>query len=349
VTVPVVAVFNNKGGVGKTSLIYHLAWMYADLGMNVLAADLDPQANLTAAFLDEEKLESLSPDDGPQQTVFGALEPSIRGVGDIVETPNVEQISDHLYLLPGDLSLTRFEDSLAEMRPKCFDESQRERAFRVTSAFWRILQRCARSSNSSLILADIGPNLGAINRAAMVASDFVVVPLAPDLFSLQGLRNLGPTLIDWREGWRKRLKDLKERQENRKEKLLGDLELPAGSMQPVGYVVMQHAVRLDRPVKAYEKWMQRIPGEYSKAVAMDPQHVARKNDPNRIGDIKHFRSLVPLAQEARKPIFHLKTADGAIGSHATAVEEAREAFLTLAREVARRCKIELPSRSRESA
>ena len=49
-SVPVVAFFNNKGGVGKTSLVYHLAWMYADLGLRVMAADLDPQANLTSAF-----------------------------------------------------------------------------------------------------------------------------------------------------------------------------------------------------------------------------------------------------------------------------------------------------------
>jgi Mrp family chromosome partitioning ATPase len=40
----IVAFFNNKGGVGKTSLVYHLAWMYSDLGFRVVAADLDPQA-----------------------------------------------------------------------------------------------------------------------------------------------------------------------------------------------------------------------------------------------------------------------------------------------------------------
>ena len=56
-TIPVVAFFNNKGGIGKTSLVYHLAWMYADQGISVLAADLDPQANLTAAFLEEDRLE----------------------------------------------------------------------------------------------------------------------------------------------------------------------------------------------------------------------------------------------------------------------------------------------------
>ena len=52
-----VAFFNNKGGVGKTSLVYHLAWMLRELGHRVIAADLDPQANLTGMFLDETSLE----------------------------------------------------------------------------------------------------------------------------------------------------------------------------------------------------------------------------------------------------------------------------------------------------
>ncbi len=56
---PIIAFFNNKGRVGKTSLVYHLAWMYDDLGLRVVVADLDPQANLTAAFLHEERLEAL--------------------------------------------------------------------------------------------------------------------------------------------------------------------------------------------------------------------------------------------------------------------------------------------------
>jgi cellulose biosynthesis protein BcsQ len=56
---PIVAFFNNKGGVGKTSLVYHLSWMYYDLGLQVIAADLDPQANLTAAFLNEDRLEEI--------------------------------------------------------------------------------------------------------------------------------------------------------------------------------------------------------------------------------------------------------------------------------------------------
>ncbi|HYW06146.1 MAG TPA: ParA family protein [Longimicrobium sp.] len=60
-----IAVFNTRGGVGKTSLVYHLAWMYAELGARVIVADLDPQANLTSMFLDAKRLAGLwSTDDG---------------------------------------------------------------------------------------------------------------------------------------------------------------------------------------------------------------------------------------------------------------------------------------------
>ena len=51
--------FNNKGGVGKTTLVYHLAHMLARLGHRTLAVDLDPQANLTSAFFDDERLEKI--------------------------------------------------------------------------------------------------------------------------------------------------------------------------------------------------------------------------------------------------------------------------------------------------
>ena len=70
---PVIGFFNNKGGVGKTSLVYHLAWMYSDLGIRVVAADLDPQANLTAAFLEEDRLEELWPDGDHPLSIFGSI------------------------------------------------------------------------------------------------------------------------------------------------------------------------------------------------------------------------------------------------------------------------------------
>jgi cellulose biosynthesis protein BcsQ len=321
----VIAFFNNKGGVGKTSLVYHLAWMYADQGLRIVAADLDPQANLTAAFLDEERLEELWPEDDHPDTIFGCVQPLLRGVGDIAD-PHLEHVDDRLAVLAGDLWLSNFEDTLSEVWPKCMDKD--ERAFRVTSAFWRMLQEAARTQQADLILIDLGPNLGAINRAALISADHVVVPLSPDLFSLQGLRNLGPTLRDWREQWTDRL----ERNP------AADLKLPAGSMQPAGYIVLQHPVRLDRPVQAYERWIARIPQVYRSAVLDEPENsaVSVANDPHSLALLKHYRSLMPMAQEARKPIFHLQAADGAIGAHYKAVQGVFQDFNLLARKIAER-------------
>jgi len=318
-SVPVVAFFNNKGGVGKTALVYHLAWMYADLRTRLLAVDLDPQANLSAAFLDEERLEELWPETGDRATVFGAIQPLLRGTGDVASA-HLEDIDGGLALLVGDLLLSGFEDELSSQWPLCVDG--KERAFRVMSAFWRIMQRAAEAHRADLILVDLGPNLGAINRAALLSSDFVVVPLSPDLFSLQGLRNLGPQLRSWRQEWCQRLA---------KNPLAG-LPLPQGKIRPLGYVVQQHSVRLDRPVKAYDRWIARIPEEYAREVldSSPAQATSVADDPQCLALLKHYRSLMPMAQEARKPMFYLKPADGAIGSHMAAAEKCREDFEGLA-------------------
>ncbi len=322
-SIPVIAFFNNKGGVGKTSMVYHLSWMFADRGVRVIATDLDPQSNLTAAFLDENRLEEVFPSDDHDLTIFGAVQPLQRGTGDIGDS-HVEMITDRLGLILGDMALSTFEDQLSEVWPKCMD--RHERAFRVTSAFWRVMQEAATKHEADMILVDLGPNLGAINRASLIASDFVVIPLGPDLFSLQGLQNLGPALRRWRQEWKERLS----------RNPVSDLHLPLGTIQPIGYMVLRHSIRLDRPVKAFERWMARIPSTYAKAVLEEtaPASATIDNDPHCIAKLKDYRSLMPLAQEAHKPIFFLKPADGALGAHTYAVSEAYKNFHSVAIKIA---------------
>jgi cellulose biosynthesis protein BcsQ len=276
-------------------------------------------------------LEELWPDGDHPDTIFGCVQPLLRGIGDVSE-PHLEYIEDLLYLVVGDLALSGFEDELSNEWPGCLD--RKERSFRVISAFWRIMQKAAEAHGSDVILIDLGPNLGAINRATLIAADYVVVPLSPDLFSLQGLRNLGPTLRRWRREWRERLEKNPE----------DELILPAGRMQPVGYIVLQHSERLDRPVKAYERWIARIPEVYRTAVLAEEgdQSVSVSSDPHCLTLLKHYRSLIPLAQEARKPMFFLKPADGAIGAHVKAVQGAYTDFLKLAKENAQRTEVPLP-------
>ncbi|MBP2338696.1 cellulose biosynthesis protein BcsQ [Saccharothrix coeruleofusca] len=327
-----IAFFNNKGGVGKTSLVYHLAWMLADLGNRVVAADLDPQANLTSAFLDEEQLEELWTRPGPRQTVWGSIQPFHAGEGGIAPVEPTPTAEERLKLLPGDLDLSSFEDDLSSAWPKCLDGDAR--SFQVISAFWTIVQEAARAHRADLVLVDVGPSLGAINRAALVASDHVVVPVAPDLFSLQGLRNLGPALRSWRSGWQQRLTARPS----------SAAASPAGRMNALGYVVLQHGIRLDRPIKAYQRWMDEIPREFRSAVlGSTGEAPAIDVDPQCLGQLKHYHGLMPLAQEARKPIFHLTSADGAFGGHFQAALDAYGHFEQLARRIAAEVRAQPPS------
>lgn len=325
-----IAFFNNKGGVGKTSLVYHLAWMYSELGLKVIAADLDPQANLTSMFLEETRLLELWPDGNHPLTIYGAIQPIIKGTGDIVSNIHLEHINDNIDLIVGDLALSAFEDELSEQWPKAMDG--RESAFRVISAFYRLLLQAAERQKADVVLIDVGPNLGAINRAALIAADYVIVPLAPDLFSLQGLRNLGPTLRRWRKEWKDRLQVNPAPEDEY-------LPLPLGEMQPTGYIILQHPVRLDRPVQAYARWMGRIPSEYNKAVlgnttlSDNDLSISVQDDKNCLATIKNYRSLVPLAMEAHTPVFLLKAGDGAIGSHQQAVHSSFRDFESLAKKI----------------
>lgn len=329
-----VAFFNNKGGVGKTTLVYHLAWMYQELGINVVALDLDPQANLTAAFLPEARLEELWMDDSSPKTILGVIQPLLKRLGDI-QNPELHVIGKHLAVLPGNLGLSLFEDRLSDAWPRCLQDNPAEAhdAFRVMSAFYRAAGSAAASRAADLALIDVGPSLGALNRAALVACDHVVMPLGADLYSLQGLRNLGPALNSWRRGWKKRLQ----------EHVPPGMGLPAGNMEPVGYVVLQHAVRMDRPVKAYQRWLDRIPIIYHQQILHEPQGAPIPDpDPHRLATLKHYRSLMPLAQDARKPMFLLKPADGALGGHVEAVLDCYRDFKELALRIANACGIPVP-------
>ena len=335
-SVPVLTFFNNKGGVGKTSLVFHLAWMLSEMGKRVVAIDLDPQANLTSAFLSEDDLELLwDLDDSSERntTIYQCIRP-LTEVGDILE-PQTQQINPHLHLVPGDLGLAGFEDFLSQEWPNALGSGSLYRPFRILSSFWQVGQRAAQQHNADIILADVGPNLGAINRSALIGTDHVVIPLAADLFSLQGLRNLGPTLRAWRADWNKRVDNW----------TTPAFDLPGGGMQPVGYVLMQHTERLSRPVQAYKKWADRIPETYQKSVLNQTQlPKTQPIDSHCLARLKHYRSLVPMAQEARKPIFHLTTADGAIGSHSYAVKQAGSDFKALAVAVLERIEPQQPVR-----
>ena len=317
-----IAIFNSQGGAGKTSLIYHLAWMFAHRGVSVVVADLDPQANLTGMFVDEDCLESLWPAGNHPGTIQGVI-------GEMAEArPQLVEIAENLALLPGDLGLARFEDTLSNAWLMC--RAGDGHALRTTSVFHRAIQRSALERNAQLVLIDVGPNLGSINRAALIASDFVVIPAVPDPFGLQGLHNVGLSLNEWRESWKEAVQTGRNS---------GEFGLPSGDMKPIGYVGMHHVNWVNR-VKSHLNWLARIPAAYAEAV-LQTAHVpvTIDRDPHCLANLRYYWSLMPMAIEARKPIFFLKPADGALGAHLAAVAESYKDFETLTRKIADACGI----------
>ncbi|MFP8884147.1 ParA family protein [Streptomyces mangrovi] len=333
-----IALFNNKGGVGKTTLTYHLAHMFRRLGLTVLAVDLDPQANLTSMCLDETELEELW-ENGSEltaqgavppappvagrvrggQTIADAVRPILEGTGDVASVSPAE-LQAGLWLLAGSLDLSRFEDKLSGEWFRTFAGDIA--AIRTTTAFHRIVEQAAEEVGADIVLIDVGPNLGAINRAALIAADSVLMPLAADLFSLKGLSNLGPTLRDWRRDWQQLVLP----------RVPAGFSAPRAGMRPLGYVIMQPEMRLDRPVKAYERWLERIPRVYSAAV-LGESGPEQGDERHRIATLRNYRSLMPLAHDARKPMFDLKAADGALGSTQKYVQTCYREFRGLAEKV----------------
>ncbi len=356
---PVIAFFNNTSGVGKTTLVYHLSWMYADLGLRVVAADLDPQAGLTATFLDEEYLNNLWLNDDHSNTIYGAINSRLVGFGYPV-IPHLEDVGKQqfsliespLALLAGDLSLSLLEDQLANLWSQCLNNV--EQAYYGTTAIEETIQGAATMHKADIVLMDLGSNLSAINRAALIAADYIVTPLSLDLLSLQGLYSLGPTLNNWRQEWRKRLTIWKKLQNAKtlpakslhvREKSRNRKTLPAGNMLSIGYVLLQHAVRLDRPIQEYERWLIRIPREYHQLVLGEEfthDVVPITDDSYCLALLKKYYNLMALAREARKPMFSLKPADGALGSHMQAALGAYTDFQQLATKIAERVNLPFP-------
>src|ERR1039458_4383925 len=249
-------------------------------------------------FLDEERLIEIFSDENNRPTILESIKPLQKGLGDI-KPAIIEQITRNIGLIPGDLDLSMFEDKLSSSWNACM--SRDESAFRIVSSFHRIIEEAAVKFNADYAVIDVGPNFGAINRATLISADYIVIPMAADLFSLQGLRNLGSSLDTWNHDWEDRYQRNPE----------PTLNLPKGKMKPLGYVVMQHGIKESRPIKSYLAWANRIPQVYDTYVLKQPANnsVTVENDPHCLALLKHYHSLIPMAMENRKPIFLLKPAD----------------------------------------
>lgn len=192
-----IAVINHKGGVGKTTLVYHLALVLAERGFSVLCVDADPQCNLTTLAIGERGLDSLL-DKAPSasRTLWSALQNRERRI-EPIEVTATDAVS--VALLPGDVRIFEHEEQLALAWANYRDASSA--SLEVMTRLGRRVERIEDQSKADFVLFDTAPSLGALNRQVALESDFLVVPVGIDLFSARGLKTLGRALVMWMEQW----------------------------------------------------------------------------------------------------------------------------------------------------
>jgi len=166
----IVAVTNQKGGVGKTTTAINLATALALAGQRVLLVDLDPQGNLTSGV----GLKGQTASAGTSYQALTDPEPPEQPSDFILET-RVERLS----LIPADRNLTGAEVELVPL-------ADRERRLKLLLEPLR--------DGFDFIFIDTPPSLGLLTLNALVASDAVLIPLNCEYFALEGLADLVATL-----------------------------------------------------------------------------------------------------------------------------------------------------------
>ena len=329
-----IAFFNNKGGVGKTTLLFNLGCALEKLEKRILFVDLDPQCNLTANICGTDEIESIW---DKKQSIFYCIKPLITGTGDI-DTNSTHKTykkeEKNIWLMPGDIFLSDFEETLSNAWTQAL--AGREIGFRITSSLFRLIDKIASANNIDYVFIDVGPNLGSLNRSVMLSCDYYLIPLVPDLFSLRGLQNIGTVFKRWIAEWG----DAVERFRKQKE---GSLDFPLQKGEPVfaGYINQQFNIYRKKATKAWGHWSDKVDPSVKQYVidklkSIKPELVKDLNDGSyKLGDFKSYHSLVPKSQEKKKAIFDLGRSDGIIGQHIENARMCGENFKELAEKLDR--------------
>jgi len=217
--VKTISIFNNKGGVGKTTLTFHLAHALSGIGKRTLIIDLDPQCNLTILSMDAEVLHSIWEEEdafiddfdaarnnmssanfdklvNATRSIHFLLKATEDGVSDITAISAPLKLGNNLDLIPGRLTLHRYEEKVATR----WNDALRgdPLAIRTLTKIRSLAIQYAQKFGYDIVIFDTSPSLGTLNKLIISTTDGFVIPCMPDMFSLYGIRNIGDSLKKWK-------------------------------------------------------------------------------------------------------------------------------------------------------
>jgi cellulose biosynthesis protein BcsQ len=317
-----IAVFNNKGGVGKTTFLCNLAASLSHHSkLKVLVVDADPQCNATQYMFDEVALDEIYEGDG--FTILDVVKPLAQGKGFVKNLRFRRSQTFGVDVLPGDPGMSIEEDRLATDWVQATGGDIR--GLRTTFLFSQLLSQCQKYD---YVFFDMGPSLGSINRAVLVAVDGFVSPMSTDIFSVRAIDNISLSLSSWRKKLERALDEIAD------EVAELEIENPHWHLQFIGYLTQQYTAKVVRgvkqPVRAFDKIAKKIPVRIEKQLIANFTNQQTAQSGFSLGSIPTLNSLVPLAQSAHTPIFALKGTDGVVGAHFSKVKEYDENIRSIA-------------------
>lgn len=311
-----IAIFNHKGGVGKTTSSFHLGWKFSELGHRVLLVDADSQCNLSQICFSEFIRSKFNLDtpfekfvkQNPLINIKDAVECAFSGSPKTIKALNVPSVkaNPELFIIPGSFDITEYEVQLGVS----FNLTQTFSALiNLPGAFNAMIQKTAESVGADVVIIDMNPSLSSINQALLMSSDFFIIPLAPDYFSRMALKSLKKMILKW-ERWAKTARSF-----------TASSAYPIPSNQPkfIGAIIQRFNIRNGAPTAATKTMIASLNKDLYEFASdlrayrlladnneMDIDHFITKYCLAQISD---FQSLAPCYHAFGKPIYKLETLD----------------------------------------
>lgn len=300
-----IALFNNKGGVSKTTTTFHLGWKLAELGYKTLIVDTDPQCNLTGLCLNSDKENKLTEFyENNHSNIKEALSPIFDGKLEPLQSAECYcfESNSNLFLLPGHIDFAEYDTTynIAENLTGSLQMFQN-----VPGAIRNLLILTANKYHIDYILIDMSPSISATNANILMGSDYFIVPCAPDYFCYMAIQSLMKVFPRWHSTYKKL----------REHEVFSNAIYKMNSDSPkfLGTIQQRYRPRNGSPAKAFSEWIDDINNLVSSKlvpILCDNDmilDVDTKNyeEPYNLISIADFNSLIAQSQMNNTPVFLL--------------------------------------------